>query len=1310
MSTNQEIFNQFNSGFFHSIEELIQAHNDIHNNVIFNNDSIDDKITYQNMKNLIDNFKNRQYCRTCEEYYCLSDELPHDNTTNHIHNLTQSLNNEEILNYFQAGVYNTEEEIEFALTRINERIIFENDVINDLETFRNLKARLDILKGRRYCTYCETFYSIDEAMPHENTNEHRHYVTVQLGRGFNQIQSAIRSRLKTFWITPEQNSSIDVISFLNDIKQKLFEKLNEGVIENNSIKFNLVLICKFRKNEKEELDTAFKTPNTRVLLIDMIDEIIDEAFSKILKEKSEFQAKGSGWSLSEVIGLELRINKYNPLRGSTYIELPAKIKNTKSVVNVKNNDRYCFKYAIWSKNIIDHPNLVWNYNNNEFRNAYNWDCIKYPVDPKDIIKFERMNNISINLFGLDEKNNVYPMKIVDEELDDHRDLLYITNDKTGHYCWVKNFNKLIKSQITKHHHSISICKRCFIHFRDMTKFMEHKALCKGTGVPSKVIMPDEENKILKFTNLNRFFRIPYVIYADFECLLKDVSTCNPSPKESFTNVIQTHEPFSFCYMLVTPDGCQKPILYRGPNAARVFINRIKDEAVKIYEIYKNTIPINPLTEEEESIFLTSVNCHICEKELGKDRVKDHDHLTGRYRGPAHKLCNLKYKMPDFLPIFIHNLSAYDGHFIVRELAYDEREIFVIPSTEEKYISFAKKIEKKFKIRFVDTFRFMSASLATLVSNLRKFKFTNEIFGDLAHIITRKGVYPYDYTNCVERLDDCFLPSKEKFYNRLTDECISDDDYTHALNVWSSFKCKTLGDYSDVYLKSDVTLLADVFENFRNICIGTYKLDPSWYYTTPGLSFDAMLKYTDIELELLTDYDMLLMIEKGIRGGISQCSKRYCEANNRYMTNFKSDCESNYLIYLDANNLYGWALSRPLPHSKFRWLTDKEINNLIVKNIPDDSQVGYILEVDLSYPDSLHDNHNDLPLCPENKIPPGGKHKKLLTTLENKTKYIIHYVNLKQALSLGMKLLKVHRVIEFNQSPWLKSYIDLNTEKRKSASNDFDRDFYKLLSNAIYGKMMEDVRKRIRLELVTSEKRLDKLISKSEFLDRTIFSKSLAAVHLRRTSIKMNKPISTGFSVLELSKTLMYNFHYHEMLPKYDKNIKLSYMDTDSFIYEIKTDDVYKNILENLESFDTSNYSKDHPCYSIINKKVLGKFKDECDGNIMTHFIGLRSKLYSFKVDGSKEKKKAKGITKCVINKCLSFNDYSKCLYENLTEFRKMNVIRSRKHKIFTLEMNKVALNPFDDKRYICEDGINTLAWGHYRIPQKRTHDEAFGNT
>ena len=177
----------------------------------------------------------------------------------------------------------------------------------------------------------------------------------------------------------------------------------------------------------------------------------------------------------------------------------------------------------------------------------------------------------------------------------------------------------------------------------------------------------------------------------------------------------------------------------------------------------------------------------------------------------------------------------------------------------------------------------------------------------------------------------------------------------------------------------------------------------------------------------------------------------------------------------------------------------------------------------------------MPLCPENKVPPNGKHAKLLTTLEDKTNYIIHYVNLKQALSLGLVLKKVYRVIRFDQSPWLKKYIDLNTERRKLAVNDFEKDFYKLMNNAVFGKTMENVRKRINLELVTSEKRLQKLVNKSEFLDRTIFSESLVAVHLRKAIMKMIKPIYIGFCVLDLSKTLMYDFHYRTMVPKYGEN-------------------------------------------------------------------------------------------------------------------------------------------------------------------------------
>ncbi|XP_071446155.1 uncharacterized protein [Hetaerina americana] len=216
-----------------------------------------------------------------------------------------------------------------------------------------------------------------------------------------------------------------------------------------------------------------------VLYTDKMQEIVEEAFSKLMREKSEFQAKGSGWTPAAVIGMELWINKYNPLRGSTFIELPAKIKNTKAVINVKNKDQYCFKYATWAKNIERDPQSVSKYNTQACHMGYNWDCIAYPVELKDIPKFERANNISINVFGLTDKNLVYPLKIVDHELEDHRDLLYISNEITAHQCRIRNFDKLIHSQITKHCNGIFTCKRCLTYYQNECKLEEHQQLSKG---------------------------------------------------------------------------------------------------------------------------------------------------------------------------------------------------------------------------------------------------------------------------------------------------------------------------------------------------------------------------------------------------------------------------------------------------------------------------------------------------------------------------------------------------------------------------------------------------------------------------------------------------------------------------------------------------------------------------------------------------------------------------------------------------------------------------------------------------------------
>lgn len=678
-------------------------------------------------------------------------------------------------------------------------------------------------------------------------------------------------------------------------------------------------------------------------------------------------------------------------------------------------------------------------------------------------------------------------------------------------------------------------------------------------------------------------------------------------------------------------------------------------------------------------------------------MKDHSHTNGCYRGPSCNECNLKAKVPSFLPVFFHNLSGYDSHLFVTELGTDDRDIDVIPQNTEKYISFSKKTVGGFKLRFLDSFRFMPSSLESLAKNLHpdEFHHIRRHFSSIeVPLVLRKGVYPYDYMDTVDKFDETSLPPKEAFYNRLNEEPISDEDYVHAEHVWDTFQLNTLGQYSDLYLKTDVLLLTDIFQNFRKVCMDTYHLDPAWYYTSPGLSWDAMLKMTGVELELLTDYDMLLFVERGIRGGISQCSHRYGYANNPFMSNYDDTKPSNYLLYLDANNLYGWAMSQPLPLRKFQWIDSASID---VMGVPDDGPLGYILEVDLKYGSHLHDDHSDLPLCPETSIPPGCKEKRLLTTLHDKKSYVLHYRNLKQCLQLGLKLEKIHKVLQFHQTPWLKSYIDLNTHHRSLAKNEFEKKIFKLMNNSIFGKTMENIRRRVDIRLCNDGKKAEKLIAKPNFLDRTIFSENLVAFHMRKAHLIFNKPITIGMSIMELSKTLMYSFHYEEMKPKYGDKLKLMYMDTDSFIYDIEAPNVYEDMKRNIRLFDTSDYPLNNMFgIPLVNKKVLGKMKDECQGEIMTEFIGLRSKMYTFIVN-SKTTKKCKGIKKSAIKSKINFSDYKNCLFNKTQILTSMNLIRSKDHKIYSVKSNKLALSPHDQKRYVLDDGIQTLPFGHYSL-------------
>ena len=725
------------------------------------------------------------------------------------------------------------------------------------------------------------------------------------------------------------------------------------------------------------------------------------------------------------------------------------------------------------------------------------------------------------------------------------------------------------------------------------------------------------------------------------------------------------------------------------------------------------------TREDEKQFNTASDCWICGEELGNYRVRDHCHYTGRYRGAAHNNCNLNYSKPKGIPVFFHNLTGYDSHLFIKKLGSSNKKetIECIPNNEEKYITFTKTIitgqytnkkgeskNKTFKIVFKDSLKFMSSSLGALVNNLPKNGFKNiskYYTPEQVELIKQKGFYPYEFMDTEEKFNDTKLPPREVFYSKLSGKGITEKNYKHACNVWNTFKMKTFKDYHKLYNETDVLLLADVFENFRNLCLKIYGLDPVYYFTAPGLAWDACLKMTNINLELLSDPNMLLMFEKGIRGGISIISNRYGEANNKYMgKNFNKNELSKYLMYLDANNLYGSAMFKKLPIHSFKWLSSGEMEKLFNNRVVQIwEKTPCILEVDLEYPENLHDLHNDYPFCPERVECKNGV-EKLIPNLRNKTKYVIHYKNLIQCLKAGLKLKKIHRGIKFIESEWMKPYIEMNTNLRTQAKNNFEKDFFKLMNNSVFGKTMENIRNRVNVKLVNTEERLKKLSAKPNYKSCKIFNENLISVHMKKTSLTMNKPVYLGMCILDLSKTIMYDFHYNYIKPKYGAKAKLLFTDTDSFMYEIETEDFYKDISKDVKDrFDTSDYPENHPSGipTGINKKVLGMFKDEAAGKRIKEFVGLRAKLYSFIMEDGKENKRCKGVKKQVVESSITHEDYKTCLRTGKEQLRKQNILRSYEHEVFTEEVNKIALSSIDDKRYILGDGIHTLAWGHHKI-------------
>ena len=715
-----------------------------------------------------------------------------------------------------------------------------------------------------------------------------------------------------------------------------------------------------------------------------------------------------------------------------------------------------------------------------------------------------------------------------------------------------------------------------------------------------------------------------------------------------------------------------------------------------------------MKQEDEEDFKNNNICRFCGKEIISDKVRDHCHLTGKYRGPSHNVCNINVNQKDsnFLPFAFHNFSNYDCHMFFKKLVdlkKDKVKFEIIPKTNEEYISVRYGC-----IRFIDSYRFLSECLDKLVKNLDEddFKILKKEFPDKWQYLNKKIAYPYQYFNSI---NDYKKPvndlKKEDFFSKLKNDYPDDDEIERTREIIKLFNIKDGEELTKLYCKSDVILLADVFEKFIKVSTEEYKINPLYCVSLPGYTYQCALKCTDIKLQTLQDKDLILLIENNIRGGISSVM------GDRYV---KSD-EDNKIIYADATNLYGHSMSQMLPYDEIEmWHghPDKYWNWLDeILNTPDDSDIGYFLEVDLKYPDNIKQKTKCFPFCPENKkihpnkyneymnsIKPENytKSKKLICDWTDKKKYLIHYRMLKFYVRHGMLVEKIHEIISFKQSKWLESYISFSTQKRNKAKIDFEKDFFKLLVNIAYGKFLENIRNRLNLELIKKDN-IKKIVDQQSKLSFNGIQKTYENYYsftYKKNEIVMDKAIHVGFAILELSKLHMYETYYDTLQPYFgQENLKLNYLDTDGMILSMKTKDIIKD-LKNLENiFDFSNLDENHELFSNKNKKLIGFFKIETPKNIwIDEFVCLRSKAYSFKCkDNGENKNKIKGISKSQ-SKHIKFEEYYNCLFGK--EYQKEcdnYIIRSINHEMVLQKVKKCTLSLFDDKRcYI--NNIESIPW------------------
>jgi hypothetical protein len=978
----------------------------------------------------------------------------------------------------------------------------------------------------------------------------------------------------------------------------------------------------------------------------------------------------------------------------------------------------------------------------QFLERYNFNGIKFPATAEDVKLFTRQNEgVAINaLMWVSAKKNkaahVVPIYHPPHKVMLARrvaTILLVGN----HWLAVTNLDRLLSTQTRDGAENSVYCYRCLRNLYKRDRLAKHLEKC-SRRIGQREVLPTPEEAVKEFSDWSKMLSPPFVMYADIEVILE-------KPEEE-GRVLQTHVPCAVGSYLVAHKGLNRQQFPVVVNSGRTCVQDFCMELdTLVREIYAynmvNCKKPQIKTPETEAQYAAATVCEYC-KATFSDAVKKvwhHDHITGEFVAALCQRCNTRIRQPlAVLPIFFHNLRNYDMHAMCIE-GFSQMKGWIlkpIAQTKEKYITLTAKTEVGrdeaghaifFEIRFVDSYQFLTASLDKLSSNLPRNKMINaqlfrSQFPGLVDddVIFGKGVFPYSYLDHEHKLNEFDLPAIGAFYDTLTDSLsITEADYDRASRAWQQFRCVQFRDYLHRYLELDCVLLADVFENFRVTALANTGLDPANYITLPQFTFSAAFR--NVKCDLLTDPEMYSFFEDGIRGGMSFVNMHYVKAEG-----------DTFISYWDENNLYGNALGQLLPTANFRWLTREEIDAVDWLNVETEGESGYVLKLDLEYPRDIHDKTQDFPLAPEPgevtedmftdfmseqwtrrcEFRRGGEvkykpEKKLLMTCRNKSEYVVHFKLLKFYLEMGMKIIRVHEVVKFTQTALFRKYIEDNSARRQLATDDFTKDLYKLLNNALFGKTMENVRGRKDFKLRTSEAQMLLDTTKPHYLRTTEFSEDLMLNELMNLEVKLDKPIFIGQAVLDLSKLVMYNLRY-DTLNRYEGRFhgKITVIggDTDSLFCKIERIDLFRQLHPAMLEdglLDSSNYPREHPLFSVRHKAQLGCIKDEVEGEKLVEAVLLKPKCYSMKTaSGKVSKKRAKGIQYCVKER-ISHEKFVQVFREQDELVRSTRRFESTNHIVNTIRVNKWALSCMDTKRAWI-DANTSLPYGHYSLEEGPT--------